>query len=461
MSRFISARLVRPALTAAFFVAAMMAAVRLQFGVSEIHRAESPRNFPLATAPITTDDWPAFRGPNGDGSVARDAFPAAIGVQSRITWHADVPGVPLGGPCVRSGLVHLSVVDPLESSISLAAWNVDDGQLAWQTVLHRNIAVSPNAPPAVAAPAGDGDAVFLGAVVNSRLLAFAVERTGRLRWTCDAGPMRAENGKLVSPLLHESLVIVPGDHRGTRWQRWMSTGHLTAIHRQTGEIIWRIRRPNVDYAVSPVLARIADRTRLVAAAPGRICGYDPANGKLIWSKPCDATRFADAVAWDNERLFLAPREPRSLIVALSADALESDAAAAVLWQSELIGGAVSLVRVADCVIALTEDGALTSLDAASGRRNWRRQLPGTYVVSPLVAGDELLCLNQQGSAAIVHVRQSGKVIAEWGLGDGAVAPPAATRRQLFLRTSAGLLSLPWDGPESPLVNAPDKPRQQL
>jgi outer membrane protein assembly factor BamB len=452
-------RLARGACCAALLAGTGIWGVRLQYGVSEVRDADHPRHFPLAMAPATADDWPGLRGPAGNGTVSRDGFAASPAAPSRPTWQAALPGGPRGGPCVRAGRVFVPVVEPEQRTIALWAFDRDDGRLAWKSVLHRDVSLERSSSPGSAAPASDGQSVFLGAAVEGRLLVSSVDLDGRLRWTCDAGPLRAENGRLVSPLLSDSLVIVPGEHRGTQWNRWLSTGHLTAIHRQTGEIVWRIRRPNVELPTTPALAAVGGRRQLILAAPSRICGYDPANGELVWSCRWDATRAADALAWDERTIFAAAREPRAQIVAVRID---EEGKPQLLWQSDAAAGAtIALHRDGDGVLAFNDAGQLTLLNPETGKVQWRRQLPGDYVAAPLFAGRHLFCVSFRGIGSVVDLRQRGKSVSEQTLCDGAVAPLAATSRHVFLRTPSSLLCLPWDESDSPLVNAPGKPRKHL
>lgn len=447
---------------AGLLVGGLAWSVQLQFGVTEIRRSDSARSFPLAMAPVSTDDWPGLRGPRQTGECPHEGFPRTIGSAGRLTWQADVPGLPYGGPCVRGELVVIPVVDADSGSIALWAFDREAGQSAWKTVVHRDVRLNPALIKGLATPACDGQAVFLGTAVDGRLQVSSVDLQGRVRWITDAGPMRCENGRLVSPLLHDELAIVSADHRGSRTTNWIASSHLTAVHRQTGEIIWRIRRPNGDHQATPALADIGGRTQLILAGPGEVCAYDPANGKSLWSCRWEAARVADSVAWDDRHIYVAAREPRPLVMAIRVEHAGDASQAQVVWQSQAAAvSSLAPVRWAESVVLLSDDGLLTSLDCATGRLQWKRQLAGTFTAAPLRAGSELLCLNSEGTAFVVDLAQRGKTVAEPAVGDGVVAHPAATRRQWILRTRTGLIGIPWNSPESPVVHTPDKPAKRL
>ncbi len=453
---------VRALLTTGLLAVGLLWAAQLDFGVTEIRRANSGQNFPLAMAPATADDWPGVYGLQHAGICPRDGFPRTIGLSSRGSWQAEVPGVPCGSPCARGDIVVIPVVDPARAALALWAWDCNDGQPRWKTVMHHGVPMNPARVQGAATPACDGQAVFLGAAVDGRLLVSSVDLQGRQRWMTDAGPMHCENGRLVSPLLHDELVIVSAEHGGVRNAHWLPSSHLTAVHRQTGEIIWRIRRPNREHQITPALADVCGRMQLILAASGEIAAYDPSNGDLVWSCRWEATQVAESVAWDERHIFAAASAPKPLVLAIRADGTGDVSSSHVVWRSqEAAVSAIAPVRAADSVVLLNEDGLLTSLDRGTGKLQWKRQLTGHFNAAPLRAGSELLCLNVQGAASVVDLDRRGKAAAELAVGIGSIAHPAATRRQFIQRTRTGLLCLPWDGTEPPVVHAPDWPTKRL
>lgn len=430
-------------------------ALNQQFGVREVDLARSSRNLPLAIARSTPDDWPGAFGFDGSRRSGRDRLPRELGLSGQPSWQVAVPGTAYGSPCVWKDLVVSPVLEPARGVIALLAVSRRDGSPLWRTELRRDVRMESTKLLGGATPACDGHSIFLAAVASSRLVLFAVDLRGRPRWERDLGPMQAESGRLASPLLHDTLAIVSGDHRGVSWNAWTSTGHLTAVHRLTGEIIWRIRRPNRDSLATPALAAVAGRRQLIVPAPNEIAAYDPADGTRLWTCRWIARRTANSVAWDDGVVFATTRDPQPTTTAIRADGSGDVTNSHVLWQSSAAGSSLlSPVRFENSVVCPHENGLLVSLDAGTGKTQWQRQMTGAFLMQPILTEGELWCLDDGGRAVLVDLAQRGKIISETSLAGGVVGQPAALRSHLLLRTKSGLLCLPWDHAESPLVNTP-------
>src|SRR5262249_42149294 len=89
------------------------------------------------------------------------------------------------------------------------------------------------------------------------------------------GPFRNRWGMGSSPLLLGDLLVVQVDHWGQ--------SYLLGVDPETGENRWRSERDaSVNWA-SPVPAWVKGKPQIVVAGTYRIQGYDPANGRELWS----------------------------------------------------------------------------------------------------------------------------------------------------------------------------------
>ncbi len=456
----ISSRPARLALAAGLLAAVGVWAANLQFGVQEIRRADAPVNFPLALSQPSPADWPGLFGPQGNGHAGWDGSLFSTSGNGR--WQIALPGDGIGGPSVWRDSVFVPVIDAGQATASLWACDRRDGRVLWKRCLHRQLSLQPDSlrhVPGVAAC--DGQSVFLGVVVQHRLLVSAVGLDGELRWTRDVGPLPDADGRLISPRLFGPLLIVAADHPATSWDLGRPTSHLTALHRQQGEIIWRIRRRNSESAMPPVIADVAGQSQLVISGPGEVRAYDPATGDERWLYRLRGVESVPVVVSQHRQLFVATADPRPIVSAIRAtdDAIFPETN--VLW-TDLAKAAVDLPPVChrDSVFTLSRSGLLICLDAAKGKVRWQRQLPGTYRTLPLVGGDRMLCVNTQSAVFVLDLLERGQTVAEELPRDELSAPPTATSEQLFLRTQQGLVCIPWEKPAAPVVISPkDQPKR--
>ncbi|MFO0918212.1 MAG: PQQ-binding-like beta-propeller repeat protein [Planctomycetaceae bacterium] len=458
--RLLIERAPRMALAAVFLAAVGFWAVNLQFGVREIHRAEASVNFALALPQSSPADWPQLYGPGGNSHGGWDGSSFAVTGEGR--WTAELPGEGIGGPSVWRDQVFVPVIDASQATASLWALDRRHGRVLWKRCLHRQLAIPKDSPPSTAGVAAcDGNSVFLGVVVDGRLLVSAVGLTGELRWTRDVGPMVAEDGHLVSPRLFGTLLLVAADHPASPWSFSGPTSHVTAVHRQQGEIIWRVRRRNCDSSMAPTLVDVAGQPQLVMAGRGEVRGYDPRTGSERWACLLRGVESVPVVAAQDRQLFVAAAEPRPTISAIRADQQGLMNETNTLWK-QLTKDPAELPLVCDRenLYLLNQDGLLVCCDLATGKTRWQRQLRGSFRTPPVLGGEHMLCVNSQGSAFILDLRDRGDIIAEEFAHDEVAAPPAATCEQCFLRTRRGLVCIPWERVSAPLVNSPkDQPKR--
>lgn len=446
---------VRPLIAVGMALGVVAWSIHQRSDVSQINLTGSPRNLPLALPRPTADDWPSELGFDGTGRSGLDRFPRQISYGAPPSWEISLPGTAYGSPCVWGDLVAAPVVDSAQGRLALAAVNRNDGNRLWQAELRQGLKIDAAQRHRTATPACDGQSIFLAAAIHGRLLLFAVDLQGRSRWERDVGPMHAESGRLISPLLHENLVLISGEHRGPRWSVGNSAAHLTAVHRLTGEIIWRIRRPYHDSQAKPALADVAGRKQLILPAPGEISAYNPNDGSWLWTCRWPCHRTANSVAWNDDTVFATTRDPQPLTMAVRADGSGDVTGTHVLWQTSVAGSSLLTPRCfADSIICLQETGLLISLEAGSGKVQWRKQLTGAFTTQPLFAEGELCCFGNGGRVILVDLTQRGTTLSESTLGLDIVGQPIATRRQVLLRTNSGLISLPSEDGEPPLVNTP-------
>ena len=164
-----------------------------------------------------------------------------------------------------------------------------DGRLLWRqgTEWKENEPTHATNPPCAASPVTDGERVV--AWFGSAGL-FCYDLQGHLLWKRDLGLQRHIWGYGSSPVLHGDSCFLhfgPGER-----------SFLIALSKQTGETIWQHDEPinkegtseakfsSADYYGSwstPLLRNIYGRSELIISFPFRVCSFDPATGKELWT----------------------------------------------------------------------------------------------------------------------------------------------------------------------------------
>ena len=183
------------------------------------------------------DNWPAFRGVDGQ-SVSKDkGYPIEWGADRNVRWKVRLPGRSNGSPVVWGDRVFVAQHDPATNRRTVMCLSRADGKVLWQSgVSYADKESShPDNPPCSGTPAADGERVV--ASFGSAGL-YCYDFAGKELWHRDLGKLEHMFGNAISPVIAGDLVVVNhGPGVGAR---------LVAVDKRTGEIAWEARPPKVD-----------------------------------------------------------------------------------------------------------------------------------------------------------------------------------------------------------------------
>jgi outer membrane protein assembly factor BamB len=288
----------------------------------------------------------------------------------------------------------------------------------------------PRATPTVA-----GERVF---TLGSTGLLNALDReTGEVLWTRD---VLAENGAEVptwglsgSPLVTGGKVVVGvGGGEGRS---------LAAYDAETGAPVWTGGDDVIAYS-SPREATLAGRPQILIVNYTTIAGHDPESGAVLWEAP-----------WQD-------RHPNVAQPVLVSDTdlvvttgygwgaarlrLEVDGAglrATELWRSRALKSKFANVVPLDGRLYGLDDGTLTCVDAATGKRLWK---DGRYGHGQLLLVEDLLLVGAE-SGDVVLVEPSPDALRELARFPALVGktwnPPALAAPYLLVRNDAEAVCL--------------------
>ena len=440
---------------AVFVVACTAIALVRSYGLREIHRADQSLNFALSDARPRADDWPWWRGADGRNVSVSERFPMNWPVSDSTGWRTAISGQGQSAPSIWGEFLFLVTADVNAQRVSLISLHRFTGKMFWQTELTQGgiPAGTEGTASTSANPACDGQHVYIVVPAHGELLVTAVDFKGRIAWQRAAGPYTSQRSYDSSPAIYKSLVIVALDEK--------NGGYLAALHRQTGDIIWRIRRPKGESSGSPIVATVAGSPQLILAGRGAITSYHPANGNELWTCRWSAEQVVNSVAFDAQHVFVTCRLPQPEILCIKADGQQDVTHSHLVWRrSNIACDRPSPVYHNGSLYVLADDGTLNCLETASGRVDWSKPLNGKFSASPVIAGNVLMCCNEAGMTNVIRLGNSRALVAENPLPDGIVASPIICGGAIFLRTQSGLQCISGSMPE-PLVIRPELSRRQF
>ncbi|MHB8900457.1 MAG: PQQ-binding-like beta-propeller repeat protein, partial [Thermoguttaceae bacterium] len=121
--------------------------------------------FSLPAVSTGAENWPAWRGPRGDGSSLDTAIPLTWNGPSgkNIAWKVEVPGIGHASPIVWNDRLFLVACLEEEEQRVLACYNSLTGQKLWQQVVLTSPLETRHQlnSPASSTPATDGQFVYV------------------------------------------------------------------------------------------------------------------------------------------------------------------------------------------------------------------------------------------------------------------------------------------------------------
>src|SRR5437870_4484584 len=76
-------------------------------------------------------DWPAFRGPDGNGIAQKDKAPLRWGPEKNVRWKASLPGPGNSSPIVSRGRVFVTCAEEAGTKRNLYCFDRQTGEKLW------------------------------------------------------------------------------------------------------------------------------------------------------------------------------------------------------------------------------------------------------------------------------------------------------------------------------------------
>ena len=373
--------------------------------------------------------WWRWRGPDGNNHANSAARGPRQIDPARAAWSIKIPGRGHSTPVVTNDAIYLTTADKSKGTQSALAVS-RTGRALWMTKIHQGGLPAENHPKnteASSTVAFDGEAVFAAFYNSNAIRLTRLAPNGKIQWQKEVGgyhPRQYKYGYAASPLLYENLVILPGDFDGPAF--------LAALDKQTGETVWKIRRPGKLSFSSPIVATVAGREQLLLSGAEMVASYDPKTGNLLW-KVDGATTMATCgtMVWDDNRVYASGGYPEAETVCIA-----GDGSGRVLWSNNTKCYEQSMLCVGDYIYAVADNAVAYCWRSADGNTMWRERLRGKFSSSPLLVGDTIHVFNESGerfsfaaSPDAFQSRGSGQVA------DEVFASPVVVDDTMFLRVA--------------------------
>jgi outer membrane protein assembly factor BamB len=381
----------------------------------------------------SSEDWPQFRGPSGQGHSAEQRLPLEWSESKNILWKSPIAGRGWSSPVVAGGRVWITtaVQSPAAVSLRVVAFDVESGREAVNTEVfrfgHRNPA-NPKNSHASPTPVIEGDRVYVhfGADGTAAIDAASGEVVWKARF-----PYESQHGNGGSPVLYQDLLIFSCD------------GHIeafvVALDKRTGKVKWKTpRREPFDQAyTTPLVIRVGDRDQVVSIGAYRAAAYDPQTGKEIW-RVSYGSGFSNVPrpVYGHGLVYIATGFQQPTLMAVRTDGTGDVTRTHVAWtMTRSAPYTPSPLLVGDELYVINDMGIATCLDARSGEPLWQHRIGGNHSASPIFADGRIYFLSEEGVATVVAPGKVFHQLARNALDGATLASMAVSQGSMFIRSN--------------------------
>jgi outer membrane protein assembly factor BamB len=389
-------------------------------------------------------NWPQWRGPNGNGTATEGNYPVKFSESDGLLWKVELPGKGGSTPIVWKDRIFLTSGigegEDGEDGVLCYDWK---GKLLWQVKLGKQ---SPGKHPRGSGsnPSIVTDGQRLFAYFKSGTVT-ALDFEGEILWQTN---LEEEYGEVLlywdlgtSPILANGNVVVAIIHGGN--------SYLVALDQASGEVSWKVDRnytcsdeSDHSYA-TPLITKDGGRTIIVVWGADNLTGHDAATGELIWE--CGGFNPDNKEYW---RVIASPAITNGVAVVPygrgkylagvkiggSGDITET----ARLWEKRGIGTDVATPVATDGKTYIVNfRGKMWCLDIRTGNEIWKTELPkgkGVFYSSPILTGNKLYLCREQGTFYVCEVSQTEmQILNRTEFDDYFVATPVLVRDRILLR----------------------------
>lgn len=378
------------------------------------------------------NNWPTFRGPQGNGVSSHANISTGFNTETKegILWKTKIPLPGFNSPIVWGDRVFLSGAD--ENSRQIFCFDLNSGKLLWIGDLSNLPGASE--PPDVMEDTGfaastmttDGKNVY--AIFASGHIG-AFDFNGKKVWARFLSTPDSAYGYASSLTMYQNLVIVQYDQGSVEDE----LSKMIAIDGLTGRTAWETKRPVANSWPSPIVAKTNNNFQLITAADPWVISYDPATGKPLWQVDCLGTDAAPSPIYSNGLIFAI--KPHSELIAIKPDGQGDITETAIAWTAdEGIPDICSPVSNGSEVFILTTGGILTCYNLTDGKNFWEKEFDGEFNASPSIVADNLFLLSTKGNMIVVKASAEFKEIRRSNIGEKVYASPAFSDGNLLIRS---------------------------
>jgi outer membrane protein assembly factor BamB len=386
------------------------------------------------------DNWPQFRGPNGDGIASARNLPVHWSEKENVRWKTAIHDKGWSSPVIWRDQIWLTTARADGKEFFAVCVDRKSGRII------QDVKLFADPKPAYCHPY-NSYASPTPVIEEGRLyFAFGSHGTGcldtttaKVLWLRRDFPCYHHRGPGSSPIIDNKHLFLLFDGYDQQY--------VAALDKATGKTVWKKDR-DIVYSTTdgdikkayatPSLLEIKGKLQLVCPAAEATIAYDPANGDEIWRVIHGGMNEATRPAFGNGLIYLTSGHTAQLIAVRqggSGDLTKTG----IAWKANRgVPTRPSPLVVDDRLYMVSDKGVATCLEALTGKQLWTERLGGDFCASPLFADGHIFLCDEEGKTHVLNPSAKYESVALNTLDAGCMASPIAVGDALYLRTKTHL-----------------------
>jgi outer membrane protein assembly factor BamB len=403
----------------------------------------------LASAALA-ENWPQFRGPNGQGVSGEQNVPVTWNATSNVLWKVAIPGEGWSSPVVWEGRVFVTTVTDSGAGCHVLCVDVATGKVLWDKEVFRQVTSRKEGRNSFATPTPVTDGKRVYAVFSDGSMG-ALDLDGQVVWTNRDFKFYSQHGLANSPILWGDLLIMardassPGEDKSLGWQTPWEQSFVLALDAATGQVRWKGLRglSRIGHGVPCIWTAPDGRVEVISAAGDVVQGFDAKTGERIWSSFNKGEGVVPSSVLGDGLVFTAcGYSGRESVKAFRLDGKGDLKETNLAWeQRQGMPKVPSLLYAKPNLYTVTDSGMVTCFKGDTGDVVWQDHLSGSFSASPVYAAGRIYFLSDTGETAVVEAGAQFKVVSKNPLAEKCQASMAISDGRLFIRGEKSLFCI--------------------
>jgi outer membrane protein assembly factor BamB len=414
----------------------------------------------LLTAGAGAENWPQWRGENGQGISKETQLPTEWAPGRNIAWKAALPhgysspvvwgdrifltaaieGETVPGVVPESVRIEQphpdSVAGDKKHTLKVLALDVKTGKTVWeQTAYEGPVFDARHRRSTFAGPSVATDGKMIYAYFGPEGL-YAYDFTGKLSWKVVEKFHTLGLGTGTSPVLFRNTVIIQRDQDE-------KTSVVVAYDKASGKEVWKTPRPVSISWSTPVFADANGRTELITNGTEHVIAYDAANGKELWRTKGVESNAIHAPLVGSGLVIVTAGFPAKRIIAIRPGDQPDDRR--IAWEyTKGTGYVLSNIIYQDQVYLSTDNGIVTALDARTGKviyEGGRPPKPTHFMGSAVAFNGMVAMTSEDGDTILLKAGPKHEIVRINTVDEPVYSSAAISNGRIYIRGEKHLFAI--------------------